>query len=103
LAPESVADLEGFILKFFQELPHVTIICISMLGDDFAGLLRELLPYNSSTHAWIMLSRFNPDSMPVVVLLPVDYIFAGNSLKHHMHSEPFGETCLQLYCNLIFS
>ncbi|XP_024980177.1 separase [Cynara cardunculus var. scolymus] len=89
LAPESVLDLEGFVLKFLQGLPHVTIVCISMLGDDFASLLRELLPYNPSTHAWIMLSRFNSDSIPVVIVLPIDYILSESSEEGEDSSSSF--------------
>ncbi|KAI3715733.1 hypothetical protein L6452_22720 [Arctium lappa] len=89
LAPESILDLEEFILKFFQGLPHVMIVCISMLGDDFASVLSELLPYNPSTHAWIMLSRFNSASVPVVVVLPVDYILAESSEEGEDSSSSF--------------
>ncbi|KAI3778004.1 hypothetical protein L2E82_06951 [Cichorium intybus] len=82
LAPESVLDLEEFISKFFGGLPHLTIICVSMLGEYFTSLLRELLPNNLHTRAWIILSRLNSDSLPIVILLPITSILAGKSQKN---------------------
>nr|XP_043623197.1 separase [Erigeron canadensis] len=79
LAPESVLDLEDFVLMFFKGLPRTTIICISMLGDGYANWLRDLLPHDSPIYAWIMFSRLNLDCSPVVVVLPVDSILAGSS------------------------
>ncbi|XP_071705360.1 separase-like [Rutidosis leptorrhynchoides] len=86
LAPQSVVDLEEFILKFFQQLPCVTIVCVSMLGDSYVSLLRELLSsYNNlsttTTRACLMLSRMNSDSAPAVVVLPVDPILSSGSSK----------------------
>ncbi|GFY89199.1 separase [Actinidia rufa] len=74
LAPELLQDLEGYMLRFFQGLPCTTIVCISMLGGDFASLLTELLDYRSCAHAWILLSRFNSNSQPVVILVPVESV-----------------------------
>ncbi|KAL6573567.1 hypothetical protein OROHE_002026 [Orobanche hederae] len=82
LAPKSVRDLEGFIETFFQGLPHDTIICVSMFGGHFASLLTKLFQYESSTPpAWIMLSRFNSDSVPIVVVLPIDGTLAETSVS----------------------
>ncbi|GFY89325.1 separase [Actinidia rufa] len=74
LAPELLQDLEGYVLRFFQCLPCTTIVCISLLGGDFASLLTELLDYRSCAHAWILLSRFNSNSQPVVILVPVESV-----------------------------
>ncbi|KAL4588484.1 hypothetical protein LXL04_001375 [Taraxacum kok-saghyz] len=83
VAPESISNLEEFIFKFFKDLPCTTIICISMLGDDYANLLKDLLLYNNDhstpTHAWILLTRLNSDSIPVVILVPVNSILSGSS------------------------
>ena len=67
-------------MKFFEGLPCTTAICISLLGDALASLLRELLNYPSSVNAWVLLSRFNLKSQPVVVLLPVDSVLEGTLL-----------------------
>ncbi|XP_059648132.1 separase [Cornus florida] len=75
LAPESLEELEGSVLNFFKGLPCSTVICISLLGGAYTNLLRELLFYpSSSVHAWILLSRLNSSSQPVVILLPVDSV-----------------------------
>ncbi|GJX34689.1 separase isoform X1 [Tanacetum coccineum] len=78
LAPESVMDLEEFIIKFFHDLPRATIVCISVLGDTYARFLRDLLPYEYSTHAWIMFSRLNSDNAPIVIALPLGSVLAGS-------------------------
>nr|GEU88271.1 separase isoform X1 [Tanacetum cinerariifolium] len=78
LAPESVMDLEEFIIKFFLDLPRATIVCISVLGDTYACFLRDLLPYEYSAHAWIMFSRLNSDNAPIVIALPLGSILAGS-------------------------
>ncbi|KAL6583079.1 hypothetical protein OROMI_005157 [Orobanche minor] len=63
------------ILNFFQGLPcATTIICISLLGEGFTNLVREILDYPHPVHAWILLSRFNGNGQPVALLLPVDSI-----------------------------
>ncbi|RVW72165.1 Separase [Vitis vinifera] len=33
LAPESLQGLEEFVMKFFEDLPYTTVICISLLGE----------------------------------------------------------------------
>ncbi|KAL7205879.1 hypothetical protein ACSBR2_018738 [Camellia fascicularis] len=79
LAPELFQDLEGYVLRFFQGLPCTAIICLSLLGGTLANLLTELLDYPSCPHAWILLSRLNSNSQPVVILLPVDSILEDAS------------------------
>ncbi|KAJ0743876.1 putative separase [Helianthus annuus] len=85
LAPESLLDLEEFVLNFFQGLPRATIICISVLGDDYASWLRNLLLYEP-THSWIMLSRLNLDCAPIVVILPIVSISKGSEDDEHSSS-----------------
>ncbi|KAK2664690.1 hypothetical protein Ddye_003264 [Dipteronia dyeriana] len=70
-APESIQNLEQFVKDFFVGLPYTTIICISLLGDSYSTLLKELLLHPSCVHAWLLLSRLNPRSQPIVILLPV--------------------------------
>ncbi|KAK1428290.1 hypothetical protein QVD17_17121 [Tagetes erecta] len=78
LAPKSVMDLEEFILEYFQGLPRATVICLSMLGDDYASWLKDLLPYKSHTHAWVMFSRQTSESAPIVIVLPIDSILGSS-------------------------
>ncbi|KAK4846024.1 hypothetical protein QYF36_012189 [Acer negundo] len=73
-APESIQDLEQFVKDFFVGLPCTTIICISLLGDSYSTLLKELLLHPSCVHAWMLLSRLNPKSQPIVILLPVKMV-----------------------------
>ncbi|XP_076893503.1 separase-like isoform X3 [Bidens hawaiensis] len=77
LAPESVSDLEEFILNFFQGLPLATIICISILGDDYTSWLSNLSP-DRPTHSCIMLSRLNSDCAPIVIILPIVSVLAAS-------------------------
>ncbi|KAL8258352.1 hypothetical protein R6Q59_030393 [Mikania micrantha] len=77
LAPESILDLEEFILNFFQGLPQATIICISVLRDDYANWLKNILPYKFPTHPWIMFSRLNSNCAPIVIVLPISSIISG--------------------------
>ncbi|XP_022748574.1 separase isoform X3 [Durio zibethinus] len=74
LAPESVNNLEQFVMNFLVGLPCTTIICISLLGRAYTGLLQELLLYPSSIQAWMLLSRLNSKNQPVVLLLPLDSV-----------------------------
>ena len=67
-------------MKFFEDLPCTTVICISLLGGALASLLRELLNYPSSVNAWVLLSHLNMKSQPVVILLPVDSVLEGTLL-----------------------
>ncbi|KAK1417650.1 hypothetical protein QVD17_26781 [Tagetes erecta] len=88
LAPDSILDLEGFVLKFFQGLPRATIICISILGDDYASWLRNLLPCKP-TQSCIMFSRLNSDCAPMVVVLPIVPILAGRTDDGDSSSDMF--------------
>ncbi|KAL5787518.1 hypothetical protein ACOSP7_004467 [Xanthoceras sorbifolium] len=74
IAPEYIQDLDQFVKDFFVGLPCTTIICISLLGDDYSTLLKELLLYPSCVHAWMLLSRLNSKSQPIVILLPVNTV-----------------------------
>ncbi|KAF8411822.1 hypothetical protein HHK36_004381 [Tetracentron sinense] len=74
LAPDSVKDLEEFVTDFFLGLPSTTIICISLLGGDYASLLKKMLLFPSSFPAWMLLSRLNSKNQPIVMLLPVDTV-----------------------------
>lgn len=67
-------------MKFFDALPCTTVICITLLGGALVSLLRELLNYPSSVTAWVLLSRFDLKSQPVVILLPVDSVLEGTLL-----------------------
>ena len=66
-------------MKFFEDLPCATVICISLPGGALASLLIELLNYPSSINAWVLLSRLNMKSQPVI-LLPVDSVLEGTLL-----------------------
>ncbi|KAM1392417.1 hypothetical protein ACFX2I_019995 [Malus domestica] len=79
LAPESIQELEGFVTLFFAGLPCTTIICISLLGSPYASFLQELLSFHTCVHAWILVSRLNLKSQPIVMLLPVDSVLEGDS------------------------
>ncbi|XVE94021.1 hypothetical protein REPUB_Repub01dG0244400 [Reevesia pubescens] len=74
LAPESINDLEQFVVDFYAGLPCTAIICISLLGRAYTSLLKELLLYPSFIHAWMLLSRLNSKNQPVVLLLPLDSV-----------------------------
>ncbi|CAI0439202.1 unnamed protein product [Linum tenue] len=71
VAPPFVEELENFVIEFFAELPCTTVICISLIGDQLATLLQELLAYPPSIHAWLLLSRLNSKNQPVVAAIPV--------------------------------
>ncbi|XP_017971181.1 PREDICTED: separase isoform X2 [Theobroma cacao] len=112
LAPESVKDLEQFVMDFYACLPCTAIICISLLGHAYTSLLQELLLNPSCIHAWMLLSRLNSNNQPVVLLLPLDSVLeevsddaapdddnarACQNLRQHMNSGkkwhcPWGST-----------
>ncbi|XP_062077222.1 separase isoform X2 [Humulus lupulus] len=73
-APKSTQDFEEYVENFFQGLPCTTAICTSMLGGSFANLLQEVLQQPSCVSAWMLVSRLDSKSQPIVVLLPVDSI-----------------------------
>ncbi|XP_015580756.1 separase [Ricinus communis] len=74
LAPKSLQDMEHFVTDFFSSLPSTMVVCISLIGDPYATLLQELLMYPSRVCAWMLLSRLNSKSHPIMMLLPVDLI-----------------------------
>lgn len=72
LMPESTLFVEDCVEYFFESLPCATIVCISFLGGGYVGLLKDLLPSSSYVPAWMLLSRVNANSQPVVMLIPLD-------------------------------
>lgn len=58
-------------------LPCTTTICISLLGGPYATLLQEMLHYPSSVRAWMLVSRLDSESQPILLLLPMDSILEG--------------------------
>ncbi|CAL9041755.1 unnamed protein product [Musa banksii] len=72
--PEKLEDLEEHVTGFFKCLPTIPIICLSMLGSDYANLIGEMLLLPSFFPAWILLSRLLANSQPVVMLLPVNLL-----------------------------
>lgn len=83
LAPESVQNLEDLVRKFFGCLPCATVLCISVVDSSDAKLLQELLRYPSHIRAWMILSRLNHGSQPIVVLMPLDPVLEGTSSLLH--------------------
>ncbi|KAK9162182.1 hypothetical protein Syun_003084 [Stephania yunnanensis] len=74
LAPEKLDDLEQFVIEFFEGLPSVPIICITLLSTDFAHLLWNILPCSPSFSTWMLLSRLGLKGQPIVLLLPIALI-----------------------------
>lgn len=80
-------EIESYVAKFFENLPSTTIVCMSLLGVSYAGLLDELVHYPSDVYGWILLSHLNADSQPAVLLLPLSTVLQGNiSLYHYMEN-----------------
>ncbi|XP_037451889.1 separase-like isoform X2 [Triticum dicoccoides] len=73
--------LEKHVSEFFNQLPDVPIVCISMLGGDFVNVLGEALLLPSLFPAWMLLSRFDSTNKPTTMLLPVD------SISKEAHNE----------------
>ncbi|GAB2265099.1 hypothetical protein Dimus_000166 [Dionaea muscipula] len=88
LAPESTEYIEGFIEYFFESLPCATVVCMSFLGGAYLCLLKELLPYSSHAPAWMLLSRLNANSQPVVILIPLNSVLKGDGAN--FSSSTFG-------------
>lgn len=82
LAPKSTEDLEEFVENFFVGFPCTTAICISLLGGPYAYFLQELLDNPLYVRAWMLVSRLDSESHPIVLLLPVDSISEGIFLTH---------------------
>ncbi|KAL6633464.1 hypothetical protein ACP70R_026135 [Stipagrostis hirtigluma subsp. patula] len=74
-------DIEEHITEFFQKLPDVPIVCISMLGDDYVNVLGETLLLPSFFPAWMLLSRFDSTSKPTTMFMPVDAIVEEMQLE----------------------
>ncbi|KAF9685049.1 hypothetical protein SADUNF_Sadunf03G0013900 [Salix dunnii] len=79
LAPESLQDLEQFVIEFYSDLPCTTVICISLIGGPCANLLKDLLQYPSCISAWMLLSRLKFKTQPIMMLLPVNTILEETS------------------------
>ena len=60
--------------EFFQKLPDVPILCISMLGGDYVNALLKFCSHPPFFPAWMLLSRFDSTNEPTTLLLPVDAI-----------------------------
>ncbi|GJS21230.1 separase isoform X1 [Tanacetum coccineum] len=74
LAPRSLTMLETSVSKFFDMLPEISILCISMLDGDSEKLLKHLLP-QSSTSVWIMISKMSLNRRPILVIRPICEVF----------------------------
>uniref|UniRef100_A0A803L2H9 separase n=1 Tax=Chenopodium quinoa TaxID=63459 RepID=A0A803L2H9_CHEQI len=74
IVPESTKDMESCVAKFFENLPSTTIVCVSILGASYASLLKELMCYPSTVYGWMLLSHFNADSQPAVIMLPLSTV-----------------------------
>lgn len=72
---------------FFDDLPCVTMVCISLVEGDLACLLQQILHFSSSVHAWILMSHLNSKRQPLVLLLPVETILKGIATRnlYHIH------------------
>ncbi|KAJ4768331.1 hypothetical protein LUZ62_078706 [Rhynchospora pubera] len=71
---ETISQLEEHVGYFFKNLSNVPIICISMIGGDYACLLEESLILPSFCPAWVMLSKMDSTNQPITMLLPADEI-----------------------------
>ncbi|KAK7302457.1 hypothetical protein RJT34_13347 [Clitoria ternatea] len=78
LVPGSTVDLAEYVKKFLAGLPSTAIISISLLGRDYASLLKELLPHPTHVQAWMLVSRLSFKNEPVVMLLPLDSILRAS-------------------------
>ncbi|XP_038885485.1 separase isoform X3 [Benincasa hispida] len=74
----SSPDLEEYVRTFFDDLPSVTVVCISLIEGDLACLLQQILHFSSSVHAWFLMSHLNSKRQPLVLLLPVETILKGS-------------------------
>ncbi|KAL4372623.1 hypothetical protein AHAS_Ahas05G0000300 [Arachis hypogaea] len=68
LVPDDTEVLAECVKQFLGDLPSTTVICLTLLGHDYASLLKEFSP---SVKAWILLSRLTFESEPIVALLPL--------------------------------
>ncbi|XP_072151631.1 separase isoform X3 [Setaria viridis] len=74
--------IEKHITEFFQKLPDVPVVCVSMLGGDYANVIAKFVLdpsyFPSYFPAWMLLSRFDSTGEPTTMLLPVDAISGGS-------------------------
>ncbi|CAL5019775.1 unnamed protein product [Urochloa decumbens] len=87
----NINNIEKHIKEFFQNLPDVPVVCISMIGGDFVDILEGFLLLPSSFPAWMLLSRFDSADEPTTMLLPVAAISketksAGSSVRDSMRN-----------------
>uniref|UniRef100_K3Z105 separase n=1 Tax=Setaria italica TaxID=4555 RepID=K3Z105_SETIT len=71
--------IEKHITEFFQKLPDVPVVCVSMLGGDYANVIAKFVLDPSYFPAWMLLSRFDSTGEPTTMLLPVDAISGSQS------------------------
>ncbi|KAK8943250.1 hypothetical protein KSP39_PZI008971 [Platanthera zijinensis] len=76
---ENLEKFGEFLKEFYNKLPGVSVICISLLGGDYTKLLGEvlLLPFRFST--WLLITQFDASSQPINIFLPADLI--SNSIS----------------------
>lgn len=86
LAPESLQDLEQFVIEFYSDLPCTTVICISLIGGRCANLLKDLLQYPSCISAWMLLSRLKFKTQPIMMLLPANTVLEGTLINMCIYS-----------------
>ncbi|XP_011657385.1 separase isoform X3 [Cucumis sativus] len=87
----SSQDLEEYVRKFFDDLPCVTMVCISLIEGDLACLLQQILHFSSSVHAWILMSHLNSKREPLVLLLPVETILKDSEDYSNPYSSDICE------------
>ncbi|KAJ3678269.1 hypothetical protein LUZ60_002072 [Juncus effusus] len=90
---ERIEQLEDHVASFFKKLPSIPIICMSMLGDDYANFLGEtlILPPFPFPPAWIILSRINSTNQPITMLLPINRITDVYSAQKKERSKESSE------------
>ncbi|KAI9190929.1 hypothetical protein LWI28_001015 [Acer negundo] len=84
IAHKSVNDLDRVVQDFFKGLPSTNIICISFLEGSYSKLLKDLLSEPSYGNAWMLISRLNSMSQPIVILRPVNEVLEG-TLLYNIH------------------
>ncbi|XP_068651534.1 separase [Aristolochia californica] len=91
LVPEKLEDLENFVETFFNGLPNVPIVCISMLGRNYANLVGQMLHVPSTFPAWLLFSRFYSDRKPFIMFIPVDSFVEENQSGDDDPTTPVSE------------
>lgn len=98
LSPHSLTMLETSVSKFFDMLPSVSILCISMLDGHSEKFLKHLLP-DSPNSAWIMVSKMSLNRRPILIILPICEVFEGN----YFHKKHGTLHALRVYKCIVFS